>query len=175
MSSGYLSSESYSKHFLLTWVWRYASPSTHLISQREFPSLPEEFTFSTSSFHTQGWYTLNFYPLLQDFEDQAYNSSLISSKKQAGFLPLGPLKAWLLRAPPSRHIIEAPLWASLHSGLSHIHIWVLSLHRTTKNKSQVNYTYFPICTLLLLFSSAFGVFVDLAHFTGNDLTFPALW
>lgn len=171
MSSGYLSSESYSKHFLLTWVWRYASPSTHLISQRECPSLPEEFPLSASSFHTQGWHTLNIWLLLQDFEDQAYNSILISSKKQADFLSLGPLKAWLLRAPPSRHIIEAPLWASLHSGtldLFHIYIWVRSLHITTKNKSQVHYIYLPIytCTFAPYFS--FPLFLHLV----SSWTYP---
>lgn len=143
------------KAFMLTWVWRYSSPSTHLISQREFPSFPEEFPLSASFFPTQGWYTLNSYRLLQEFEDQDYNSILISSKKQAGFLPLGPLKAWLLRAPPSRHLIKAPLWASLHSGtlgLTHIYTWVWSLQITTENKSQVNYTYLLFAHVPLLLS-----------------------
>ena len=92
--------------------------------------------------------------------------------------------AWLVRVPPSRHIIKAPLWASLHSrdprSIACIHLGVDTLYY---HQEQVSpkwstpiflFTHVPLL-LTSLPSSAFGVFVNLPQFTGNDVTFPSPW
>lgn len=72
----------------------------HLIIQREVPSLSEKSSLSLSfCFDIQGWYTLNGYPLHEDFEDQSYNSNTISSKKASKLLNPGSVMTCFLGVP----------------------------------------------------------------------------
>lgn len=112
-------------------------PPVYMMSQRESSSLPEKFPLSSLFlFHTQGWDSLNIWPLHQDAEDQSDNSITISSKKQVGFLPLGAVMAWLLRVPQAD--TESSSLCEPHCtrgtlGLEHVYIWMWSLYITTNN------------------------------------------